>query len=218
MTADIGHEEVRCVARDIICGDSGQAAAGVPDDSLLNSTAVDEIPTVDVSAVHFDFKDAVGGKIQYCTVGGSAGDIGSSFKREIILSKSGTVKNRVGHRQISRNGNGRIGGKQLIAVQTKPEVDLVCSGVFNIPESKKLLVNGSRVRDVHLFVNGNRSKGICRLVSGFISRYSVRLVSRYSVRLGSGFHSGDRFLNRLRLIGICGSAQEKQRKQHDRKQ
>ena len=217
MSANIGHKHVCRVAGYIIRSYSNKTAAGMPDDGFFNSVAVDEVPSVDICTVYLDPEDTVGRKVQYRAVGGTACDVNSVFKRQVFLSKGGTVENRVGNGQVSRNGNGRVGREQLITVQTKPEVDLVCSGVFNIPESKKLLVNGSRVRDVHLFVNGNRSKGICRLVSGFISRYSVRFVSRYSVRLGSGFHSGDRFLNRLRLIGICGSAQEKQRKQHDRK-
>ena len=217
MSANIGHKHVCRVAGYIIRSYSNKTAAGMPDDGFFNSVAVDEVPSVDICTVYLDPEDTVGRKVQYRAVGGTACDVSSVFKRQVFLSKGGTVENRVGNGQVSRNGNGRVGREQLITVQTESEIDLVCSGILNILKSKKPLVNGILAEDKGRLISGNRFRDISQLINGSRNRDISQLINdsrnRDIGQLCNGLLNGRRFLNRLQLIGAGGGAQHKACKQ-----
>ena len=151
MTTDIAHKHVCSITGDIICGYSGETAARIPNDGLLNGVAVNEIPSVDVGSVNFYLERACTGKPQYGTV---TDYIDRIFKNHVGLIKSGTPENGVRNRQVSRDGNGCISREILVAMQAKQEVDEVCIGILLVTKADPFKVGrkgrNSIVLDIYI--------------------------------------------------------------------
>ena len=142
MTTDVAHKHVCSITGDIVCGYSGETAARMPDDGLLNGVAVNEIPSLDACSVDLNLESAGAGEPEY---GAMTDYIDRILKNHVGLIKGRTPENGVRNRQVSRNGYGCVGRELLIAVQTKQEVDEVGIGILGIVQTEPAeVVHGSR--------------------------------------------------------------------------
>ena len=142
MTSDVAHKHICSITGDIVCGYSGETAARMPDDGLLNGVAVNEIPSLDACSVDLNLESAGAGEPEYGTMTDYVDRI---LKNHVGLIKGGTPEHGVRNRQVSRNGYGRVGRESLIAVQTKQEVDEVGIGILGIVQTESAeVVHGSR--------------------------------------------------------------------------
>ena len=133
MTSDVAHKQVCCVTGDVVCSYSGEAAAGMPDNCLLNSAAVDKIPALDRRSVDLDLQNAVGGEPQDRAV---ADNIDGVLQSHVGLSEGRAPENGVRYGQISRYRHGRAGRELVVVMQTKQEVDEVCVGILLVMQSE----------------------------------------------------------------------------------